>query len=1101
MLPARLRLTLLCGLTCLALASCDESQITPPNPPPPGDSTGPTVVSVAPGAGASGVQGATTVRAAFSEPIQTSTVTTSTFTVSNTAPVAGSVSVTDTIGVFTPTSPLDPNTTYTARITTGVKDRAGNALAEDYVWTFTTGPPADTVRPTIVEITPGNNSVGVVVSTTVSVIFSELMNPSSFDSGTLLLTGPSGAVPGTVSLSGATASFTPSSPLAFNTLYTARVTTDAEDLAGNNLLSDALFAFTTALPPDQTPPQVASVQPLSTEADVDPGTAVKATFTEAMKPSTVSASTFRLAAGSSQVAGSVTLTDFTATFTPAAPLAHGTEYTATITSGVQDVAGNSLAGNFVWKFTTADPPDTTPPTVASKTPPDGATGVSPGTAVTATFSEPVLASSVGGTTFRLSEGGNPVGGTVSLAGNTATFTPSQALEPSTLYTARVTTGVEDPAGNNLAADVVWTFTTAAAPDVTSPSVTNEVPANGATSVSHETVVQATFSEPVALGSVTPATFQLSSAGGGVSGSVSLSGPTATFTPSAPLAASTLYTARVTTGVEDLAGNNMDSDFVWTFTTAPPPDLTPPAVTATEPQDGATDVSTGAAVQATFSEAMSPASIGTSTFTVTGGSGAVSGSVSLSGEIATFTPSGPLAVSTTYTARITTGAEDLAGNQLTSDHVWTFTTADPPDETPPTVVSTVPNSGATNVDVDATIRATFSEDVLPSSVNTSTVALAGGSGAVSATVTLSDLTASLRPVGPLEYATTYTAVVTTVVEDLAGNHLADDFIWTFTTQPAPDTSPPAVGAVTPLDGAGSVDPAVSVTAAFSEPVAPATVNAATFTLEGAGIGAVSGSVTLAGQNATLDPASPLALGTTYTARVTTGVQDLTGNALASDVTWTFTTEAPPDTTTPTVTTVVPADGSTFVSRTANVSATLSESIDPGTVTASTFRLDAGGPVAGTISVSGSTVTFDPGATLAASTLHTATLTTGIRDLEGNPLASDFVWTFTTTHTAPTANAGPDQLVFVGTTVTLDGTGSFDPEGEPLTYVWTQVRGADVTGGNGILIGPAPTFTAPLVPDRIEFQLRVSDADFTSSPDRVRIDVSVPPLTTSTGPSPE
>jgi hypothetical protein len=994
MLPARLRLTLLCALTCLALASCDESQITPPDPPLPGDTTGPTVVSVAPGAGATGVQGATTVLAAFSEPIQTSTVTTSTFTVSNTAPVSGSVSVTDTIGVFTPTSPLDPNTTYTARITTGVQDRAGNALASDYVWTFTTGPPADTVRPTILEITPGNNSVGVVVSTTVSVIFSELMNASSFDSGTLLLTGPSGSVPGTVSLSGATASLTPSSPLAFNTLYTARVTTDAEDLAGNHLLSDALFAFTTALPPDQTPPQVASVQPLSTETGVDPGTTVKATFTEAMNPSTVSASTFRLAAGSSQVAGSVTLTDFTATFTPAAPLAHGTVYTATITTGVQDLAGNNLATSFVWTFTTANPPDTTPPTVTSMTPQGGATGVSTGTAVTATFSEPVRGSSVGGNTFRLSEGGNLVDGTVSLAGNTATFTPSGPLEPSTLYTARVTTGVEDPAGNNLTEDFVWTFTTAAAPDVTPPSVTNEVPASGATSVSHETVVQATFSEPVEPGSVSTATFQLSSAGGEVLGNVSLSGPTATFTPSAPLAANTLYTVRVTTGVEDLAGNN-----------------------------------------------------------------------------------------------------------LASDHVWTFTTADPPDETPPTVVSTVPNSGATNVDVDATIRATFSEDVLPSSVNTSTVALAGGSGGVSATVTLSGLTASLRPVGPLEYATTYTAVVTTGVEDLAGNHLADEFLWTFTTQPAPDTTPPTVGAVTPLDGAGSVDPAASVTAAFSEPVDPTTLNEATFTLEGAGIGSVPGTVSLAGQIATLDPESPLALGTTYTARVTTGVQDLAGNALASEVTWTFTTEAPADTTTPTVATVVPADGSTLVSRTANLGATFSESIDPATATASTFVLDAGGPIAGTVSVSGSTVTFDPGATLAASTLHTATLTTGIRDLEGNPLASDFVWTFTTTHTAPTANAGPAQAVFVGSTVTLDGTGSFDPEGQPLTYVWTQVRGADVTGGADVLTGPTPTFTAPLLPDRIEFQLRVSDADFTSGPDRVRIDVSLLPLTTSQGPSPE
>ncbi|HET9252373.1 MAG TPA: Ig-like domain-containing protein [Candidatus Eisenbacteria bacterium] len=873
---ARLRFTVLCGWICLALASCDESQLTTPTPAPPGDHTGPSVVSVAPGNGATGVQGATTVRAAFSERLQTSSVTSSTFTVSNTSPVSGSVSATDSIGVFTPTSPLDPNTTYTARVTTGVKDLAGNALGADFVWTFTTGPPVDTTPPAVVDVSPGNGATGVVVTTSVHVIFSELMNASSFDAGTLRLTGPSGQVAGTVDLSGATASFTPSSPLAFETTYTGRVTSDAEDLAGNHLASDVVFAFTTAPTPDETRPEVASVEPLSTETDVDPGTTVKATFTEAVDPATITTSTFLLAAGSTAVSGTVTLTDFTATFTPSVPLAHGTEHTATITTGVEDLAGNGLATNYVWKFTTADAPDTTPPTVSSVTPLDGATNVSTGIAVTATFSEPVLPATVDGTTFLLS----------------------------------------GPGGN-------------------------------------------------------------------VAASVSLSGQAATLTPSAPLQANTAYTARVTTGVEDLAGNHLAADFVWTFTTAPPPDTTPPAVIATTPVDD-----------------------------------------------------------------------------------------------------------APSVDVDATIRATFSEAVLPSSVNAGTMTLTGGSGEVAGSVTLSGTTASLRPDAPLAYATLYTATVTTGVEDLAGNHLASSFVWTFTTEPAPDTTPPAVSAVTPLSGATQVGTGVNVTATFSEAVAPASVSASTFTVEGPG-GAVAGTVSLSGPIATFDPLAPLADGTTYTARVTTGVEDLAANALASDFTWSFSTAAP-DTAAPTVGSVTPADGARLVSLTANVTATFSESVDPASVTSATFALsDSTGSVSGDMSISGATITLNPASSLAALTDYTATLTTGIRDLDGNTLQEDHVWTFETTHLAPTANAGPDQTVLVGSTVTLNGTGSSDPERQPLTYVWRQVQGDPVNGGNN-LTGPTPSFTAPLLPGRVDFQLRVNDGDFTSGPDRVRIDVELVPL---------
>ena len=76
------------------------------------------------------------------------------------------------------------------------------------------------------------------------------------------------------------------------------------------------------------------------------------------------------------------------------------------------------------------------------------------------------------------------------------------------------------------------------------------------------------------------------------------------------------------------------------------------------------------ITATFSEAMQSSTINTNTFTVSGGSGNISGAVS-SGTTATFTPSGNLSDSTIYTARITTGVRDLAGNAMASDYTWSL----------------------------------------------------------------------------------------------------------------------------------------------------------------------------------------------------------------------------------------------------------------------------------------------------------------------------------------------------------------------------------------------------------------------------------------------
>jgi N-acetylneuraminic acid mutarotase len=106
---------------------------------------------------------------------------------------------------------------------------------------------------------------------------------------------------------------------------------------------------------------------------------------------------------------------------------------------------------------------------------------------------------------------------------------------------------------------------------------------------------------------------------------------------------------------------------------------------------------------------------------------------------------------------------------------------------------------------------------------------------------------------------------------------------------PDATPPSVTATSPADLAAGVPLDASLTATFSEPMDPATLDASTFVLEGAI--PVAGTVTYSAgeRTATLDPAANLTAATTYTARITTGARDLAGsNALAMDFAWTFTT---------------------------------------------------------------------------------------------------------------------------------------------------------------------------------------------------------------------
>jgi len=107
-------------------------------------------------------------------------------------------------------------------------------------------------------------------------------------------------------------------------------------------------------------------------------------------------------------------------------------------------------------------PDITPPTVTSKSPASGATGVAISTTVSATFSEALDVLTITTSSFTLKAGTTPVSGSVSYNSGTytATFTPAANLSYSTTYTATLSTAIKDVSGNPLASPYSWSFTTA-----------------------------------------------------------------------------------------------------------------------------------------------------------------------------------------------------------------------------------------------------------------------------------------------------------------------------------------------------------------------------------------------------------------------------------------------------------------------------------------------------------------------------------------------------------------------------------------------------------------------------------------------------------------
>jgi hypothetical protein len=297
----------------------------------------------------------------FSEEMNPATINSTTFILKQgSTPVAGTVSYVSGTAIFTPATALTTNTLYTATITTGAKtteatDLDDNALAANFVWSFTTSVSTDATRPDVSSTIPASNATGVPINSKLAVTFSKAMDPATITNTTFTLQQGITTVTGTVSYVNGTAIFAPATSLTTNTFYTATITTGATDLASNALASNFVWNFTTGASTDTTAPTVTSTIPAGNVTGVPINQTVNATFSKAMDPATITTANFTVTGpGATTVTGTVAYVAASqiATFTPDSNLAPNTTYTNTITIGVTDLAGNALATKHVWIFTT-----------------------------------------------------------------------------------------------------------------------------------------------------------------------------------------------------------------------------------------------------------------------------------------------------------------------------------------------------------------------------------------------------------------------------------------------------------------------------------------------------------------------------------------------------------------------------------------------------------------------------------------------------------------------------------------------------------------------------------------------------------------------------
>ncbi|MGH3846549.1 MAG: Ig-like domain-containing protein [Pseudonocardiaceae bacterium] len=920
--------------------------------------------------------------------------------------VGGTVSLSSdrTVLTFTPSSPLAVSTSYAVTVS-GFTDVAGNPVSP-FSSSFTTGASgvADTVLLGVQSVNPLNGATGAPVNTAIALTFNKAVDPTTVSTGTMPISasGFSGDLAGTYAVTGSVVGFTPLSPLPGNTRINIEVvggTGGVRDVAGNT--GNFFFSsFTTGAGTDTAAPAILSVTPSDGAISVGRNASVVLTFSKSLNRATVNGNTFGLLDASGVSLGfgiSVSADNQTVTLSPGT-LPASSVVTVVATSGVKDLSGNLLP-DFRSQFNTTIAPDTAHASVVAQRPGNGASGVPLASSVVVYVNEPLDPATVQNA-LHVSQNGVLVTGTVTVKdnGQTVEFQPAGPWLNNALVQVFLDSTALDVDGSPVNS-YQGSFRTEVDTTTIAPAPVSLSPANGATNIPDNAVIELAYNEPLNPNSVNVNTVlvrqNVCCTFPAVAGTITLdaTGRLIRFVPTVPLAAGSSYLAQTTTGIQGTNGLTQTFTSSTSFTTGAVQDTMPPVVTLVSPPDGAVGVPVNADIHVRFNEAINPLTVNAGTIQVMGGGQtAVASSISFrnGNQEVVLTPQEPFPDNTVMTVAVA-GVEDLAGNQVVS-RTTQFTSGAGPATAQPAVVQENPFSGAAGVATNTVVQLETSVPVDPGTVDSNTFVVrdnvTGQNVAGSYTVSGDGRTLSFVPGAPLAVSRSHTVIFTNGITDLAGNVVGCAVLcnYSFTTGTLADPNAPQVVGVSPADQLTGVPINAQVVIGFNEPVNQLTLGQVTLSSGGTAVSVVR---TLANGQTTLilTPVVPLNAGTQYTVNVA-GVQDLSGNTLSAASSTTFTTGPGADLVRGFVTTVSPANGATAVPTNAVIEVQFSKRVDALTVTDGTLRVfpSGGNLIDGTIVVSadGQSATFTPSAPLVVSTTYLVQATSGITDLEGQGL---------------------------------------------------------------------------------------------------------------------
>ncbi len=998
------------------------------------DTARPSVITQRPGNGAQNIPVSQHVVLFISEGLNAATVPDALHVSQNGVLVNGNITVTpDGRGIeFIPNTPWAHDALIQIFFE-NAQDLSGNALL-NYQGSFRTVADPALTGPSLVRHNLTTAAGALPANPLPELEFSEPLNPATITGTNIVLrefAGNQPVIASTLSLvDGRIVRVTPNTALKPNTTYLVQLFNGIQDLDGQlqrqdrtpETLLQNLF-FTTGAVEDNTPPVVIAVSPPDGFTDVALNANIRVRFNERINPLTVSNATIQVTDGvTAVVPHSISFTDNNQDIliTPFSPLKANTVYSLII-DGVEDNAGNAVTAHTT-QFTTDAEIDTVRPNVVIATPFNGQTDVPINTPVILEVNEPIDPISVNSNNFRVYDNtlGQFVPGArnLSASGQLISFVPDAPFAVGRTFTVYVVYSdyLTDLSGNRITTNN-YSFTTGFAEDTTAPQVVEIVPTGGLTAVPTNTHVMVRFDEPIRGLDDDLVTLSASGAEIPVARVWSDGNRLLELIPALPLAANTQHTVTISANLRDLAGNAIGSAVTSQFTTGAGVDIVRPSTVAFIPFNGATNVPLNAQLQVTVNERVNPLTVTESSFwlRINTTFQNVPGTrvVSADGKTLTFVPDAPLDRDRSYTLFANSNIKDMANNALSGTTSVSFTTGNGSGAGILAVTGINIADGVTEVPVNARITVEFSDEASAVNLPANAIILSVGGTPVAGTQSLSNDRRQLTftPSGNLATSTAYAVAVSGVSGETGA--IVTPFNSSFTTSAnaTVDTTRPTVVSVTPANNAANVLSSTAATVQFSERINPLTVTIDTFFLEqqttNNNYAKISGAISISadGRSITFTPDQPLLAGKQYRVRLTSGIQDIAGNAYASStVPSTFTVDAVGgvvDSAPPFVTMVTPVDGAVDVHRDAQIVLTFSESLDPDTITTNNFvLLENNTPLSVNITRSSDNRTVMLSRSLPLGADIAVAVTNGARDLAGNPVVP-FSSTFSTEASFDTA----------------------------------------------------------------------------------------------------